>query len=93
MTVTFDIFRTMETFLVVVLVEEVVTVGMIFLDGVLDQLSDKESSQVNIFRPLFYFSSLNFIIFSKVKRFTGLQPLVAAGISRLRSLSLSPLLH
>lgn len=52
MTLTFDIFRIMETFLVVVLVEEVVTVGMIFLDGVLDQLSDKESSQVNIFRPL-----------------------------------------
>jgi len=65
--------RTMETFLVVVLAEEVVTVEMIFLDGVLDQLSDKESSQV--------------------KRFTGLQPLVAAGISRLRSLSRCPLLH
>ena len=38
MTVTFDIFRTMETFLVVVLAEEVVTVEMIFLVGVLDQL-------------------------------------------------------
>lgn len=58
MTLTFDIFRIMETFIVVVLVEEVVTVGMIFLVGVLDQLSDKESSQVNIFRPLFHFSPL-----------------------------------
>ena len=49
---TFDNFRIMETFLVVVLVEEVVTVEMIFLVEVLDQLLDKESSQVNIFRPL-----------------------------------------
>ena len=53
MTTQCDIFRTTETLLEVVLAEEVGTVEMIFLAEVSDKELVRESSQVNMFSPVF----------------------------------------